>query len=92
MWTGPIAKLFGECKREPPLLIILADVIDADTSEFRVVKSALTPTAPATTTDSPGANFGQMILDDLRKAGVKGTDKGQRITFARLDNFPGENI
>ena len=33
-----------------------------------------------------------MILDNLRKAGVKGTDKGQRITFARLDPFPGEYI
>src|SRR5262249_4042593 len=34
----------------------------------------------------------QMILDNLRKAGVKGTDKTQRITFARLDTFPGEYI
>jgi adenine-specific DNA-methyltransferase len=33
-----------------------------------------------------------MILDNLRKAGVKGTDKSQRITFARLDLFPGEHI
>jgi adenine-specific DNA-methyltransferase len=55
------------------------------------------PTAPAadettTTTPAPTANFGQMILDNLRKAGVKGTAKGQRITFARLDPFPGEYI
>ncbi len=33
-----------------------------------------------------------MILDNLRKAGVKGTDKRQRIAFARLDPFPGEYI
>jgi adenine-specific DNA-methyltransferase len=40
---------------------------------------------------SPG-NFLTMILDNLRTAGVKGTDKKQRITFARLDPFPGEYI
>jgi adenine-specific DNA-methyltransferase len=33
-----------------------------------------------------------MILDNLRTAGVKGTDKKQRIAFARLDTFPGEYI
>src|SRR5262249_26042527 len=49
-----------------------------------------TATPPAT--PAPTANFGQMILDNLRKAGVKGTDKKQRITFARLDTFPGEYI
>jgi adenine-specific DNA-methyltransferase len=38
------------------------------------------------------ANFLTMILENLRKAGVKGTDKRQRITFARLDHFPGEHI
>jgi adenine-specific DNA-methyltransferase len=53
------------------------------------------PTAPfpdVTATPAPTANFGQMILDNLRKAGVKGTDKKQRITFARLDAFPGEYV
>jgi adenine-specific DNA-methyltransferase len=38
------------------------------------------------------ANFLSMILDNLRTAGVKGTDKKQRITFARLDPFPGEYV
>jgi adenine-specific DNA-methyltransferase len=38
------------------------------------------------------SSFLPMILDNLRKAGVKGTDKSQRITFARLDPFPGEYI
>jgi adenine-specific DNA-methyltransferase len=40
---------------------------------------------------SPG-NFVTMILDNLRKAGVRGTDKSQRIAFARLDPYPGEYI
>jgi adenine-specific DNA-methyltransferase len=53
-----------------------------------------TPTPVADAPGSPGttANFGPMILDNLRKAGVKGTDKSQRIAFARLDPFPGEYI
>lgn len=38
------------------------------------------------------ASFQEMILDNLRKAGVKGTDKAQRMSFARLDPFPGETI
>src|SRR5262249_7797436 len=52
------------------------------------------PTAPAAeaVTTAPNANFGQMIVENLRKAGVKGTDKKQRITFARLDAFPGEYV
>ena len=49
---------------------------------------------PATPGPAPAssASFGQMILDNLRKAGVKGTDKAQRITLTRLDTFPGESI
>ncbi len=50
------------------------------------------PAPDATAAPAPTANFGPMILDNLRKAGVKGTDKKQRITFTRLDNFPGEHI
>jgi adenine-specific DNA-methyltransferase len=57
------------------------------------------PTTPAddeSATSIPApvakASFGQMILDNLRKAGVKGTDKSQRIVLARLDPFPGEYI
>src|SRR5262249_16934995 len=49
-------------------------------------------TATPATTPTPTAHFGQMTLDNRRKAGVKGTDKTQRITFARLDTFPGEYI
>jgi adenine-specific DNA-methyltransferase len=49
------------------------------------------PMAPAPEPER-ATTFGQMILDNLRTAGVKGTSKGQRITFARLDPFPGEYI
>ncbi len=31
-----------------------------------------------------------MILDNLRKAGVQNTGKGERLTFDRLDPFPGD--
>lgn len=41
---------------------------------------------------APSVGFGPMILDNLRAAGVKGTDKSQRITLARLDPFPGKLI
>jgi adenine-specific DNA-methyltransferase len=37
-------------------------------------------------------NYTQSMLDNLRKAGVKGTVKSQRIGFERLDTFPGEYI
>jgi adenine-specific DNA-methyltransferase len=49
---------------------------------------------PTGSNDAPpsSANFGRMILDNLLKAGVKGTDRGQRITLDRLDPFPGEYI
>jgi adenine-specific DNA-methyltransferase len=53
------------------------------------------PTAEAPpVADAPGSpgNFLSMILDNLRKAGVKGTDKSQRIAFAQLDQYPGEHI
>jgi adenine-specific DNA-methyltransferase len=53
---------------------------------------AATGSSPAVTGGAAGGNFLAMILDNLRKAGVKGTDKKQRITFARLDTFPGEYI
>ncbi len=37
-------------------------------------------------------DFEQMILDNLRKAGVQKTDKGEELRFDRLDLFPGEWI
>jgi adenine-specific DNA-methyltransferase len=56
--------------------------------------AAATPVADSSPNGAPGSagNFLVMILDNLRKAGVKGTDKKQRITFARLDPFPGEHV
>jgi len=41
---------------------------------------------------SDARNYTQSMLDNLRKAKVKGTDKSQRIDFERLDPFPGEYI
>lgn len=32
-----------------------------------------------------GVSFAAMIIDNLRKAGIKGTTKGQRLTFDRLE-------
>jgi adenine-specific DNA-methyltransferase len=51
-----------------------------------------TETVPPVHSGSSPANFLVMILENLRKAGVKGTDKRQRIKFTRLDPFPGEYI
>ncbi len=34
-------------------------------------------------------DFATMILDNLRKAGVQNTRKGERLTFNRLDPYPG---
>ena len=33
-----------------------------------------------------------MILDNLRKAGVQNTKQGERLTFDRLDPYPGSWI
>lgn len=37
-------------------------------------------------------NYLQLILENLRTAGVKGTTKGQRFQFTRLDPYPGKYI
>jgi adenine-specific DNA-methyltransferase len=34
-------------------------------------------------------DFTTMILDNLRKAGVQNTKKGERLKFDRLDAYPG---
>jgi adenine-specific DNA-methyltransferase len=34
-------------------------------------------------------DFAQMILENLRKAGVQNTHKSERLTFERLDAYPG---
>jgi len=42
--------------------------------------------------DAGGAQFETMIIENLRKAGVQGTTKGQRIKFERLELHAGEWI
>jgi adenine-specific DNA-methyltransferase len=44
---------------------------------------------PAT---SRGADFARIILDNLRKAGVQNSVKGERLNFTRLDPYPGTYI
>ena len=39
--------------------------------------------------DSSSSDFTAMILDNLRKAGVQNTKKGERLKFDRLDAYPG---
>src|SRR5205807_8519309 len=63
-----------------------------DPGEPAMSVAGLGATNPATDIAGSPTGFTQMILDNLRKAGVKGTNKKQRITFARLDTFPGEYI
>ncbi len=47
------------------------------------------PTTPST--GSP-MNYVHLVLDNLRKAGVKGMTKAERFGFDRLDPFPGRFI
>ncbi len=51
---------------------------------------------PATERDGQAADtagdFVTVILENLRKAGIKGTDKSQAIKFDRLEAFAGEHI
>jgi adenine-specific DNA-methyltransferase len=50
------------------------------------------PGAEAPTTAIEPGNYLQLILDNLRTAGVKGMSKQERMTFPRLDPFPGRYI
>ena len=43
-------------------------------------------------TKADAGNYLKTIFDNLLKAGVKGTTKGQRITFERLDPFAGRYV
>jgi adenine-specific DNA-methyltransferase len=47
---------------------------------------------PAAEAQASGPNYVQLILDNLRKAGVKGLDKRDRIEFERLDPFPSSYV
>lgn len=58
-------------------------------------REANLPEAPQEATTSQARepfNYLQVVLDNLRKAGVKGLDKSERINFQRLDGFPGQYI
>jgi adenine-specific DNA-methyltransferase len=46
-----------------------------------------TPRSPASPSD-----FVTTILDNLRKAGVQNTKRGERLVFDRLDPYPGEYL
>jgi adenine-specific DNA-methyltransferase len=50
----------------------------------------ITESARATTRTSE--NYIATVIENLRKSGVKGTSKAQRINFTRLDPFAGEYI
>ena len=50
--------------------------------------AGVTPATETPTKADPG-NYLQLILDNLRTAGVKGTDKSQRLTFESLDPYAG---
>jgi adenine-specific DNA-methyltransferase len=63
---------------------------DAENAEKRG-NSSKTKTQVSSSASS-AVSFLSMILDNLRKAGVKGTDRSQRIGFARLDPFPGRYV
>ena len=47
---------------------------------------------PREAASGSGADYLTTILDNLRKAGVKTTDKRERLMFERLDVFPGQYI
>jgi adenine-specific DNA-methyltransferase len=51
----------------------------------------ITPATDAPTKLDPG-NYLRTIVDNLREAGVKGSDKRERIGFERLDPFPGRYV
>ncbi len=53
--------------------------------------TGITPDTESATKPDPG-NYLQILFDNLRTAGVKGTDKSQRIGFTALDPYPGRYI
>ena len=61
-------------------------------SPHRMLPTGDDGTKPTQAATENTGNYLTTILDNLRKAGVKGTDKRDRIAFDRLDTFPGEYI
>jgi adenine-specific DNA-methyltransferase len=59
----------------------LVDVLDADEGQRKAVNA-----------DPDGRDFAQMILENLKAAGVQQAQKDDRITFTSLTGWPGEYI
>jgi adenine-specific DNA-methyltransferase len=62
--------------------------MDADERRFEDSKKNLRSSA-SLSADHSSSDFTAMILDNLRKAGVQNTKKGERLKFDRLDAYPG---
>jgi len=62
---------------------------DSEKTEEGVQNKSLSSSVPSVSTV---VNYLSIIRDNLLKAGVKGTTKGQRITFERLDPFAGNYV
>lgn len=58
-------------------------------SPHRVLSTDEPRPAGERTADLKRPDFATMILDNLRKAGVQNTKKGERIVFSRLESFSG---
>ena len=62
-------------------------------SPYRVISADQErPATEKGTAGEAGNQFETMILDNLRKAGVQNTKKGERLKFDRLEPYPGECI
>lgn len=57
-----------------------------------VTADALTPAEQIPRAEADTGQFEQMILDNLRKAGVQNTKKQERLKFTRLEPFAGEYL
>ncbi|MEZ4568892.1 MAG: hypothetical protein R2849_00875 [Thermomicrobiales bacterium] len=60
------------------------------TASSRLTTSVRVRRPRASDADAQGGGFVPMILDNLRKAGVQNTVRDERLTFDRLDTFPGQ--
>jgi adenine-specific DNA-methyltransferase len=61
---------------------------DGDVSGAASARRSATDTGDLTVRRSP-SDFVTTILDNLRKAGVQNTKRGERLVFDRLDPYPG---
>src|SRR5262249_7005133 len=89
--TGPFTVESLSPHRSLPLARRASEGVDNESGNFRRASEGADDPSLARRANESG-NFLTMILETLRTAGVKGTDKKQRITLTRLDPFPGEYI